>query len=256
MNKIIVGQLNINSIRNKFDFLAQQVKGNIDILMISETKLDESFPVGQFLIAGYSVPFRFDRNGNGGGILLYIKEDISSKLLSIYQDIEGFSVEINLRGNKKWLPNCSYNPKKVQISNYLAELSKSTDLYLTKYDQLLFLGDFNTGVEDSAIKNFSSSYNLTSMLNKPASFKNPDKPSCIDLILTNCFRNFKNSCAIEIGLSDFHKLAVSVMKTSYKKSEHKVSKRRNCDTNFKRFISSCNKILNQHAPQKKEISKG
>ena len=130
MNKIIVGQLNINSIRNKFDFLAQQVKGNIDILMISETKLDESFPVDQFLIDGYSVPFRFDRNGNYGGILLYIKEDISSKLLSIYQDIEGFSVEINLRGNKKWLLSCSYNPKKVQISNHLAELNKSTDLCL------------------------------------------------------------------------------------------------------------------------------
>ena len=92
MNKIIAGRLNINSIRNKFDFLAQQVKGNIDILMISETKLDESFLVIQFLIDGYSVPFRFDRNGNGGGILFYIREDI---LLSIYQDIEGFSVEIN-----------------------------------------------------------------------------------------------------------------------------------------------------------------
>ena len=96
------------------------------------------------------------------------------KLLSIYQDIEGFSVEINLQGNKKWLLNCSYNPKKVQISNHLVELSKSTDLYLTKYDQLLFLGDFNVGVEDSAIKNFCSSYNLTSMLNKPTCFKNPD----------------------------------------------------------------------------------
>ena len=157
-------------------------------------------------------------------------------------------------------------------------MSKSTDLYLSKYDQLLFLGDFNAGVEDSAIKNFCSSYNLTSMLNKPTCFKNPDKPSCIDLILTNCPRSFKNSCAIETGLSDFHKLAVSVMKTSYKKSEPKiityrsyksfcnnnfreelrqvVSKRGNCDTNFKRFISSCNKILDQHAPQKKEISKG
>ena len=75
MNKIIVAQLNINSIRNKFDFLAQQVKGSIDILMISETKFDESFPVGQFLIDGYSVPFRFDRNGNVGGILLYIREE-------------------------------------------------------------------------------------------------------------------------------------------------------------------------------------
>ena len=146
MSKIIVGQLNINSIRNKFDFLAQQVKGNIDILMISETKLDESFPVGQFLINGDSVSSRFDRNGNGGGILLYIREDIPSKLLSIYQDIARFSVEINLRGNKKWLLSCSYNPKKVRISNHLAELSKSTDSYLTKSDQLLFLGDFNAGV--------------------------------------------------------------------------------------------------------------
>ena len=62
LNIIVVGYLNINSIRNKFDFLAHQVKGNIDILMISETKLDESFPAGQFLLIGYSVPFRFNRN--------------------------------------------------------------------------------------------------------------------------------------------------------------------------------------------------
>ena len=218
INKIIVGRLNINSIRNKFDFLAQQVKGNVDILMISETKLDESFPFGKFLINGYSVPFRFDRNGNGGGTFLYIRENILSKLLSVYQDMEGFSVEISLRSNKKWLLSCSYNLKKVQISNYLAELSQSTDLYLTMYDQLLFLGDFNTGVEDSAIKNLCSSCNFTSMLNKPTCFKNPDKPSCIDLILTNCPRIFKNSSAIETCLLDFHKLAVSVMKTSYKKS--------------------------------------
>ena len=43
LNKIVVGHLNINSIRNKFDYLAHQVRGKIDILMISETKLDESF---------------------------------------------------------------------------------------------------------------------------------------------------------------------------------------------------------------------
>ena len=69
----------------------------------------------------------------------------------------------------------------MQISNHLAELSKNTDLYLTKYDQLLFLGDFNAGVEDSSVKNFCSSYNLTSMINRPTYFKNPEKPSCIDL---------------------------------------------------------------------------
>ena len=52
LNKIVIGHLNINSLRNKFDFLVTQVKGYVDILMISETKLDESFPTGQFLIDG------------------------------------------------------------------------------------------------------------------------------------------------------------------------------------------------------------
>ena len=80
LNKVVVGHLNINSIKNKFDFLAHQVQGNIDILMMSETKLDESFSLGQFLLDGYSVPFRSDRDGNGGSILLFIREDIPSKL--------------------------------------------------------------------------------------------------------------------------------------------------------------------------------
>ena len=49
--------------------------------MISQTKLDPSFPTGQFHINGFSEPYRFDRNSNGGGILLYIREDIPSKLI-------------------------------------------------------------------------------------------------------------------------------------------------------------------------------
>ena len=61
LNKIVVGHLNINSTRNKFDFLAYQVQGNTDILMISGAKLDESFLLGQFLLDCYSVPFRSDR---------------------------------------------------------------------------------------------------------------------------------------------------------------------------------------------------
>ena len=97
------------------------------------------------------------------------------------KNIEGFFVEINLHNKKKWLLSCSYNPTKMQISNHLAELSKNTDLYLTKYDQLLFLGDFNAGLEDSSVKNFCSSYNLTSMINRPTCYKNPEKPSCINI---------------------------------------------------------------------------
>ena len=50
LNKLIFAHLNINSIQNKFELLSEQIKGNV--LMISETKIDDSFPVGQFLKKG------------------------------------------------------------------------------------------------------------------------------------------------------------------------------------------------------------
>ena len=94
--------------------------------MISETKIDASLPIGQFLLNGCSTPFRLDRNAHGGGILLYVREDIPSKLLLVEENpIEGFFVEINLRNKKKWLISCSYNPPKTSLSNYIAALSKS-----------------------------------------------------------------------------------------------------------------------------------
>ena len=60
------------------------------------------------------------------------------------------------------------------------------------------------------------------MINKPTCYKNPDRPSCIALILTNCPRSFQNSCVIETGLSDFHKMVVTVMKTTYRKLEPRI----------------------------------
>ena len=73
---LVCAHLNINSLRNKFDLLANIVKDKIDILMISETKLDSSFPKGQFHLYGFSEPYRLDRNGNGGRILVFICEDL------------------------------------------------------------------------------------------------------------------------------------------------------------------------------------
>ena len=64
--------------------------------MLSETKLDPPFSTGQFHIHGFFEPYRIDRNSSGGGILLYIREDIPSKLILTKTTIDGFFVEINL----------------------------------------------------------------------------------------------------------------------------------------------------------------
>ena len=65
--------------------------------MVSETKIDSPFPSAQFHLEGYATISRLDRNANGGGILLYIRKDIPSKLLNTDLSIEGFFVEIRLR---------------------------------------------------------------------------------------------------------------------------------------------------------------
>ena len=81
MKKLIIAHLNINSFRNKFEFLVDQITGKVDLLMVSETKLDESFRQGQFKISGFSRPFRLNRNSDGGGIMLCVGEDIPAKLI-------------------------------------------------------------------------------------------------------------------------------------------------------------------------------
>ena len=105
-NRIIISHLNINSIRNKIEMISDIIIGNIDIMLFSETKIDESFPSSQFFISGLSPPFRSDRSIYGGGLLLYVRKDIPAKLLSCSycSKIECLPIEVNLQ-NKKWLWN-------------------------------------------------------------------------------------------------------------------------------------------------------
>ena len=79
-NRIVLAHLNINSLRNKFDI--DQITGNVDVMVISDTKLDDSFPESQFKIPGHSSIFRLDRDQNGGGIMVFVLEDITTTFLS------------------------------------------------------------------------------------------------------------------------------------------------------------------------------
>ena len=72
------------------------------------------------MISGFIALSRLDRNYKGGGIILYIREDIPSKLVSTESSqVEDFCVEINIQNKKKWLLYCSYNPKKDLITQHL-----------------------------------------------------------------------------------------------------------------------------------------
>ena len=78
---MIIGTLNINSLSSKFDDLKVRISWMFDILIITETKLYDIYPISQFHIDGYSMPYRPDRNRNGGGVITHVTEDIPSKIL-------------------------------------------------------------------------------------------------------------------------------------------------------------------------------
>ena len=219
LNKIIFAYLNINSIRNKFDHLADLIKGKIDVLMISESKIDDSFRDSQFFLDGYSTPHRLDRNRNGGGKMLFVRNDIPSKKISIEKLLtESFLIELYLR-KKRWLISYSYNPNNGNIESHLDTVSKSLDMHLKRYKNVILLGDFNANIKDSFMKNFCENFDLRSLVKEPACFKNPENPSCIDLILTKKPRSFIKAGVIETGLSDYHKLVTTVMKMHFPKSK-------------------------------------
>ena len=99
----IIAHLNINSIRNKFCELKDLITSNsLNIVVLSETKIDYTFPKSRFQIPGYKVPYREDRNAHGSGLLVYIKNSIKSKRINSFEEnqIENICLEINLMTQK------------------------------------------------------------------------------------------------------------------------------------------------------------
>ena len=134
-----------------------QIISNVAALLVSETKLFDSFPTAQFLLDRFSKPYRLDRCSNGGGILLYIKDDISSRWLTDHRltdNAECLFNQINMR-NKKWLLCCLYNLHRNNISNLISHLRKGLNNYRSHYENILFLGDFNSQSSENCLNDFS-----------------------------------------------------------------------------------------------------
>ena len=150
-----MGHLNINSIRNKFEYLKPIISPIFDIFLVSETKLDDFFPNNQFSLNGYKM-FRRDRNGSGGGLCIYVKETIAAKQLNLHLDIdnEAIFLEINIR-SRKWLIVGLYKPPILNNSLFLESMSKNISQYLDSYENITLLGDFNMTAEDKNLQNFT-----------------------------------------------------------------------------------------------------
>ena len=143
----------------------------------------------------------------------------------------------------------------------------------SKYENFVVLGDSNAEMTNTNME-FCVVYNFKSLIKHPTYFKNPEKPTTIDHILTNHPRRFQHSGVYETGLSDFHRLTLTVLKVCHSKQNPKIIQYRdyknftnehfrrdllrelsfqNVQPNeFDKFKFIASKLLNSHAPLKEK----
>ena len=85
----------------------------------------------------------------------------------------------------EWLIMAAYNPRKENRSYFLSYVSKGLDKFLADYEHFLMLGDFNSQMSETHMKDFCELYDLEHFIKGPTCYKNPNNPSSIDVMLTN-----------------------------------------------------------------------
>ena len=108
---------------------------------ITETKLDNTFLLSQFILKGFTPLDRFDRTEHGRGLMLFIRQDIPSKLLPNLNppgNIENIFVKINLK-SKEWLISGFYNPDVSLIQNHTVNLRSQNIFFCMKSKNTVFL---------------------------------------------------------------------------------------------------------------------
>ena len=125
LEKIIACQLNINSLRK-----------NIDIWLVQDGRY---FYDSKLVM----IESKLDRNSSGDGILLYLREDITSEALHVFKlPMEENFLELNLY-KTKWLLCYIYSPQKIYMSDILQEFRETLDVFTLKYSRIVIIDDFN-----------------------------------------------------------------------------------------------------------------
>ena len=99
-------------------------------------------------------------------------------------DAEALFIEVNLRSIKFLLVG-TYHPLSQNDKYYFECINKALDLYAATYEKVLLAGDFNAEVIEKCCSDFLFQNDLKNIVMENTCFKNPEKPSCIDLFLAN-----------------------------------------------------------------------
>ena len=277
----------MNSLRNKIVDLREIIlKLSLDYLVLSETKIDQSFPTAQFYIKGFEVRARRDRGKHGGRLIEFVKNGFTSKRLKEYETKKSGSIcsEFTI-ANRKWICLNIYRPPNPNNMNtFFDEITASLSKATMKCENIIIMGDFNIDIKHEGLgygklDTFCDIFNLTNLIHsETCSMKN--HKSTIDLFLTNKPKSFFKTHTTEKGLTDYHKRISKFFKSkaprlrpkvifyrNYKKFDEKsflddlqnktFSKSANDpNVNYKSITENFSETIDKHAPLKRKFIRG
>lgn len=284
INKFIVCHLNINSLKGKFCEIYELLSDKIvDLLFISETKLDSSYYDSNFNVPGYKLERR-DRDSHGGGLASFIRSDIPARRRKDLESshLENITYDVTLN-KTKWSFICVYKPPSMQDSIFSNHVETLLDKNVAMFDNFMLLGDLNQNLlcdkKGSTLLDLIDIFNLKSLLKSPTCFMKNCTPSLVDVMLTNNSKLCIGTFNFPTGISDCHNLIGTVINNStptYEKSKYKYRsfravdeqslnadleclkekfKAENCSTNdinalYENFENDLISVIDKHAPMK------
>ena len=184
---------------------------------VTETKLDSSFPSGQFSIDGFAKQFCGDRNKNVSGAMIFVRDGIPSKEIEVNfrpSYLECLFIELNIR-KEKWLVVVCYHPSSQKDDYYFCNFSKVLDSLNSNFENLLLVGDFNSEDHEIEISSFVNNHEAKNIVKEKTCFKSVLNPSCVDLFVTNNPKSLQHTHGFPCALSDHHNLVVTVLKNIF-----------------------------------------
>ena len=157
---------------------------NVDMLLISEMKLDDSVVMVQFKI-DFTTLYRYGRNNKGCDPVFYIREEISSHLLQCKQwcNVETFLSWDWLQKNKLAVKLLVQSLWKISLESFWMLKLRHFEHSKT-YENFIVVGDFNVGSAEISMKHFCDINSIKHLIKAPTWFRNTGEPKCIDLMLT------------------------------------------------------------------------
>ena len=184
-----------------------------------------NFPDAQFHTESYQyLQFRRDRDKNGGGKVIFVRYGLIAKILYAHEDNTSETICLEVTTFKKKLCiTFAYRPRyNSNKDSFFKELHKSLCNIASKYENVLLVEDLNIDILDKKkhLKNYSSdlcdTFFLSNLISEVTCLKS-SVGSLIDVMLTNRSRCFHHTSWIETGLSDCHKLILSLFRAFVKR---------------------------------------